>query len=104
MADLHWAAIRHESLTWQGGWDVDPSTGQRWRGPKFVVHGHTPAIRTSLIETAEELEQMVGVEGYRAICIDAGAAYRPQLGWARLAREGEKSVGRIGVIFAGWSG
>ena len=99
MDDLHWAAIRHESLSWQGGWDVDAVTGQRWRGPTVVVHGHTPAIRTSLSKTTAELEQMDGVEGYRAICLDAGAAYRPQLGWARFAREGEVSVGRIGVVF-----
>ncbi|WP_299823119.1 hypothetical protein, partial [uncultured Jannaschia sp.] len=99
--DTHWAWIRNESLTWQGGWDVDPETGQRWIGPTVVVHGHTPAVRTSLAETTGELPQMDGVEDYRAICLDAGAAYRPQLGWARFAREGEKSVGRIGVVFVG---
>ncbi|WP_299844276.1 metallophosphoesterase [uncultured Jannaschia sp.] len=102
--DTHWAWIRNEFLTWQGGWDVDPETGQRWIGPTVVVHGHTPAVRTSLAETTDELPQMDGVEDYRAICLDAGAAYRPQLGWARFFREGEKSVGRIGVVFVGWSG
>ncbi|WP_299840507.1 metallophosphoesterase [uncultured Jannaschia sp.] len=98
--DKHWAWIRNESLTWQGGWDVDPETGQRWIGPTVVVHGHTPAVRTSLAETTDELPQMDGVEDYRAICLDAGAAYRPQLGWARFFREGEVSRVKVFATFS----
>ena len=60
--DKHWAWIRNEFLTQQGGWDLQFKTGQRWRGPAVVVHGHTPVVRTSLAKTTDELPQMDGVE------------------------------------------
>ncbi|SEQ70904.1 hypothetical protein SAMN05428995_106142 [Loktanella sp. DSM 29012] len=50
MDDTHWATIRHEFTTWDGGWDID-AEGRPTKGPTVVVHGHTPAIRTSLSET-----------------------------------------------------
>ena len=99
MNDLHWAAIRNEFLIWRGGWDIDQATGQRGRGPTVVVHGHTPAIRTSLAETSEELPLMDGIDVYRAICLDAGAAYRPQLGWAEFGRKDDASFVRISVVY-----
>lgn len=82
--DPHWAEICNRFLTWEGGWDVDPTSGAQWMGPTVLVHGHTPAIRTSLSETYAEMAQMVGVVEYRAICLDAEAASLPQVGWARF--------------------
>lgn len=85
--DRHWATIRNEALTWTGGWDRDPDTGARFRGPTVVVHGHTPAIRSDLAETAAEMPLMDAVDEHRAICLDAGASIRPQVGWARFFSE-----------------
>ena len=82
--DDHWAWIRHPCLGWGGGWDVDGETGDRWWGPTVVVHGHTVAVRTDVADDPDMLRPMDGVEEYRAICLDAGAASRPQVGWARV--------------------
>ena len=98
-ADLHWATIRNEFLTWTRGWDRD-DTGGHMRGPTVIVHGHTPAIRTSLSETHVELPQMNGIDGYRTICLDAGAASRPQIGWARFWVEDGRSMAEISATFA----
>ncbi|SEQ87321.1 serine/threonine protein phosphatase 1, partial [Loktanella sp. DSM 29012] len=100
MDDTHWATIRHEFTTWESGWDVD-AEGQPTKGPTVVVHGHTPAIRTSLSETKAELTQMDGIDGYRAICLDAGAAYRPQIGWARFWSDQTGGRVQISATFAG---
>ena len=97
--DMHWATIRNDFLTWTEGWDQD-GAGAPVRGPTIVVHGHTPAIRTSLSESIAELKQMDGIDGYRAICLDAGAASRPQIGWARFWVEGDRSMAEIKATFA----
>lgn len=97
--DRHWATIRNEFLTWTDGWDQDED-GALTRGPTIVVHGQTPAIRTSLIETHAELPQMDGIDGYRTICLDAGAASRPQIGWARFWAEGDSCMVEIKATFA----
>ena len=97
--DMHWATIRNEFLTWTGGWDRD-NAGDHMRGPTVIVHGHTPAIRTSLRETRAELPQMDGIGGYRTICLDAGAASRPQIGWARFWTENNRSMVDINATFA----
>ena len=96
--DMHWATIRNEFLTWTMGWDRD-DTGGHMRGPTVIVHGHTPAIRTSLSETHVELSQMDGIDGYRTICLDAGAASRPQIGWARFWVEEGRSMVEISATF-----
>ena len=70
------------------------------RGPTVIVHGHTPAIRTSLSETHVELSQMDGIDGDRTICLDAGAASRPQIGWARFWVENDRSMVEISATFA----
>ncbi|MBS1301375.1 metallophosphoesterase [Loktanella sp. SALINAS62] len=99
MNDLHWATIRHEFTTWDRGWDMD-GTGTHTKGPTVVVHGHTPAIRTSLSETTAELTQMDGIDGYRTICLDAGAASRPQIGWARFWSDATGCQVQINATFA----
>ena len=97
--DMHWATIRNEFLTWTKGWDQDEA-GAPVRGPTIVVHGHTPAIRTSLSESIADLKQMDGIDGYRTICLDAGAASRPQIGWACFWTEGDCSMAEIKATFA----
>ena len=97
--DLHWATIRHAFTTFEGGWDRDDD-GNPVKGPTLVVHGHTPAIRTSLSDTSGELTKMDGIDGYRAICLDAGAAYRPQIGWARFWSERDRGVVQISATYA----
>ena len=99
VGDMHWATIRNEFLTWTDGWDQDEA-GAPMRGPTIVVHGHTPAIRTSLSESVAELKQMDGIDGYRTICLDAGATSRPQVGWARFWVEGDRSMAEIKATFA----
>ncbi|WP_178352804.1 metallophosphoesterase [Loktanella atrilutea] len=98
--DLHWATIRNEFLTWTGGWDRD-GDGAPMHGATVIVHGHTPAIRTSLHETQAELSQMDGIDGYSTICVDAGAASRPQIGWARFWVEDGRGMVEISATFAG---
>lgn len=83
----HWSTIRNEALSWTGGWDRDPNTGDRCKGPTIVVHGHTPMIRSDLQEDSTEMELMNAVSERRAICLDAGASTRPQVGWARFSSE-----------------
>ena len=97
--DMHWATIRNEFLTWTKGWDQNEA-GALTRGPTVIVHGHTPAIRTSLRETRVDLSQMDGIEGYRTICLDTGAASRPQIGWARFWVEEGRSMVEINATFA----
>ncbi|WP_373280296.1 metallophosphoesterase family protein [Palleronia aestuarii] len=105
--DRHWAWIRHEFLTWQGGWDVESETGARAVGRTIVVHGHTPALRGRLTGNPGELAPLDGVDTHCAVCLDAGAAYRPQVGWARFWRDGETTLMQIHATYdaqldAGW--
>ena len=102
MGELHWATIRHAFLTWDEGWDRGDA-GEAVRGPTVIVHGHTPAIRSSLWETRAELSQMDGIDGFRAICLDAGATSRPQIGWARFWREDRRSMVEISATHRGQS-
>ncbi|RYH00681.1 serine/threonine protein phosphatase [Salipiger sp. IMCC34102] len=96
--DLHWAWIRNEFLMWDKGWDRT-ADGEPVLGPTVVVHGHTPAIRTLLSKTQAELPLMDAVDTHRAICLDAGAASRPQIGWARFWTEGDRGVVDIKATF-----
>jgi serine/threonine protein phosphatase 1 len=89
LSDTHWASIRHPFLSWRGGWDHD---GRRYFwGDKAVIHGHTPAVRECLKEKPEALEICDGFDDYRAVCLDAGASTRNQIGWARFRRESGKT-------------
>ncbi len=99
VSDQHWAWIRNEFLTWQGGWDIDPETGVRMTGPTVVVHGHTPALRSDLSGDPRDLEPLEGIDTHRAVCLDAGAAYRPRIGWARFWRDGEASFMQIHATY-----
>jgi serine/threonine protein phosphatase 1 len=83
MDEDHWATIRNAFLLWQGGWDIDPVFDGLTGGPTVVVHGHTPALRVHA-KTKANLEPMDGINDFRSVCLDAGAAYKPQLGWARF--------------------
>lgn len=96
--DEHWATIRYPFLNWQGGWDIDPSSTFLTIGPTVVVHGHTPALRGEVRDTAD-LEQMDGIADFRCICVDAGAAYRPQLGWAHFWNHAGRGQVRLSVSF-----
>lgn len=89
----HWANIRNSFLTHRGGWDEDdPDPQRRERRPTIVVHGHTPALRQDLVQAAD-LEICDGVDGYRAVALDIGAAYRPQLAYAHFrTRDGQAEV------------
>lgn len=89
----HWANIRHTFLTHRGGWDIeDPDPKRRERRPTVVVHGHTPALRQDLV-SAEELEICDGIDEYRAVALDIGAAYRPQLAYGHFrTRDGQAEV------------
>lgn len=70
--DNHWAWIREPFLQWYKGW-----------GGRVIVHGHTPAVESqcSLGEFAFEADR---VGSQQRLCLDAGAASLPQLGWAEF--------------------
>jgi serine/threonine protein phosphatase 1 len=89
----HWANIRHTFLTHRGGWDVnDPDPERRAQKPTVVVHGHTPAVRQDLVD-AGDLDICDGVDDYRTVALDIGAAYRPQLAFAHFrTRAGQAEV------------
>lgn len=69
----HWAWIREPFLDWEKG----------WRG-KVVIHGHTPAVRrlATLGMFAADADH---VDTRRRLCLDAGAAFLPQVGWAEFS-------------------
>ena len=80
----HWSTIRYPFLDWEGGWDAnDADPDRQARRPTVVVHGHTPALRSDL-RTAGDLQICDGIDTFRAIALDIGAAYRPQLAWAHF--------------------
>lgn len=70
----HWAWIRDPFLTWRHGW-----------GGRIIVHGHTPTIRrrASLEAFSAKADQS---KSKHRICLDAGAAIVPQIGWAEFGR------------------
>lgn len=70
--DDHWAWIREPFLLWDKGWQGH-----------VIIHGHTPAVRHP-----DSLEAFCAgadhVSGRRRLCLDAGAAFQAQLGWAEF--------------------
>jgi serine/threonine protein phosphatase 1 len=72
MDDDHWAWIREPFLDWKKGWNG-----------RVIIHGHTPAIRRPCDHKAfaEEADR---ISTQRRLCLDAGAAFLPQLGWAEF--------------------
>lgn len=69
----HWAWIREPFLDWKKGWNG-----------RVIIHGHTPAVRS-----AGNLEvfaaQADHIAKRRRLCLDAGAAFQAQLGWAEFS-------------------
>jgi serine/threonine protein phosphatase 1 len=72
MDDDHWAWIREPFLDWNKGWNG-----------RVIVHGHTPAVRRQ-----SDLNAFAGaadrIRTQSRLCLDAGAAFLPQLGWAEF--------------------
>lgn len=70
--DDHWAWIREPFLLWNKGW-----------GGRVIIHGHTPAVRHlgSFDAFAAGADH---VSKQRRLCLDAGAAFQAQLGWAEF--------------------
>lgn len=68
----HWAWIRDPFLEWEKGWNG-----------LIVIHGHTPALIGQDGFDIYELEAD-HVKNYQRLCLDAGAAYFPQIGWAEF--------------------
>ncbi len=94
----HWANIRHTFLTHRGGWDQnDADLKRRELNPTVVVHGHTPALRQDLAE-AGDLEVCDGIDEYRTVALDIGAAYRPQLAYAHFRVRGGKAEVQIRAV------
>lgn len=71
----HWAWIRDPFLQWDNGW-----------GGHIIVHGHTPAAEAhcSFDEFAREADR---VGSRQRLCLDAGAAEVPQVGWAEFCAD-----------------
>ena len=68
----HWAWIREPFLEWNHGWNG-----------RIIVHGHTPAVQTKCtLKKFALAADKVGPQG--RLCLDAGAAYLPQIGWAEF--------------------
>lgn len=74
--DDHWAWIREPFLSWEKGWHGH-----------VIIHGHTPAVRqpTNLGGFSAGADH---VSTRRRLCLDAGAAFQPQLGWAEFDKRG----------------
>ena len=72
LAPDHWAWIRDPFLEWTKGWNG-----------LVVIHGHTPAM---IAQDDLEIYQLEAdhVQNYQRLCLDAGAAYFPQIGWAEF--------------------
>lgn len=71
----HWAWIREPFLQWDSGW-----------GGRVIVHGHTPAVEAhcSFDEFSSAADQ---VGSRQRLCLDAGAAEVPQVGWAEFCAD-----------------
>ncbi|QAX28844.1 metallophosphoesterase family protein [Leisingera sp. NJS204] len=93
LSDSHWAGIRHKFLCFTDGWDYDEEG--YFKGATVVVHGHTPAVREDLNLRVESMGEMDGIDDYRAICLDAGASTRPQIGWAHFYSSDGKTMCQI---------
>ena len=68
----HWAWIREPFLDWEKGWNGH-----------VIIHGHTPAVRGigSIDAFAKQADHIVTK---RRLCLDAGAAFQAQVGWAEF--------------------
>ena len=68
----HWAWVREPFLDWKKGWN----------GP-VIIHGHTPAVRGigNIDAFAAQADQIVTKH---RLCLDAGAAFQAQVGWAEF--------------------
>lgn len=93
LSDSHWAGIRHKFLCFTDGWDY--GEGGYFKGATVVVHGHTPAVREDLNLREDAMGEMDGIDDYRAICLDAGASTRPQIGWAHFYSSDGKTMCQI---------
>ncbi|UWR45830.1 serine/threonine protein phosphatase [Phaeobacter inhibens] len=93
LSDSHWAGIRHKFLCFTDGWDYGEEG--YFKGATVVVHGHTPAVREDLNLRVEAMAEMDGIDDYRAICLDAGASTRPQIGWAHFYSRGGETMCQI---------
>lgn len=99
-SDAHWATIRYPFLDWTGGWDMnDPDPTRQQTRPTVVVHGHTPAVREDLIHQTQ-LSICDGIEEYRVVDLDIGAAYRPQLAWAHFFMKNSRAQMQIHALSA----
>ncbi|WP_121632099.1 metallophosphoesterase [Tropicibacter alexandrii] len=91
--DQHWATIRSPFLNWQGGWNWD---GEHYGwGDTVVVHGHTPAVRMSLLTDPDGLQPCDGIDTHRTLCLDAGATTRDQIAWAQIWSEGSQAMVQV---------
>jgi len=100
LQEPHWATIRYPFLNWKGGWDRDdPDLERRRLKPTIVIHGHTPALRRQLTAD-EDLSICDGVDEYRTLALDIGAAYRPQLCYAHIRSVADISEVQINGIAA----
>lgn len=93
LSDSHWAGIRHKFLCFTDGWDYGEEG--YFKGATVVVHGHTPAVREDLNLREDAMAEMDGIDDYRAICLDAGASTRPQIGWAHFYSCDEQTMCQI---------
>ncbi len=91
--DYHWATIRYPFLDWQEGWQWD-GRHYGW-GDTVVVHGHTPAVRMSLLAGPRGLQPCDRINNHRALCLDAGASARDQIAWARIWSAGSQAMVQV---------
>ncbi len=68
----HWAWVREPFLDWKKGWNGH-----------VIIHGHTPAVRGigNIDAFAAQADHIVTK---RRLCLDAGAAFQAQVGWAEF--------------------
>lgn len=100
----HWATMWHPFLLHQEGWDsrdVDPE--RRERRPTIILHGHTPTLRRD-ITTDADLGICDGMDSHRAMALDTGAAYGPQLAYAHIRSRGAKTEVQLHAVRGGIGG
>lgn len=68
----HWAWIREPFLDWEKGWQG-----------RVIIHGHTPAVR-GIGNMDAFAAQADHIATKRRLCLDAGAAFQAQVGWAEF--------------------